>query len=60
MKFIRYEVLINIKEWGSLIMAFYVTGLLKGVGWGSGGGSLMLYTCSAISNLLVALVIKAS
>lgn len=47
MKFIRYEVLINIKEWGSLIMAFYVTGLLKGVGWGRGGGSLMLYTCSA-------------
>ena len=38
-------------------MAFFPTGLLERVG--EGGGSLMLYTCSAISNLLVALVIKA-
>lgn len=41
-------------------MAFFPTGLLERVGEGEGGGSLMLYPCSAISNLLVALVIKAS
>lgn len=34
-------------------MAFFPTGLLERVR--EGGGSLMLYTCSAISNLLVAL-----
>lgn len=43
---------------GTLIMAFFPTGLLERVG--EGGESLILYTCSAISNLLVALVIKAS
>lgn len=43
---------------GTLIMAFFPTGLLERVG--EGGGSLMLYPCSALSNLLVALVIKAS
>ena len=46
---------------GTLLMAFFPTGLLERVGGrGEGGGSLMLYPCSAISNLLVALVIKAS
>ena len=43
-------------------MAFFPMELLERVGGGGGGwgGSLMLYTCLAISNLLVALVIKAS
>ena len=40
-------------------MAFFPTGLLERVG-GGGGGIVMLYTCSAVSNFLVALVIKAS
>ena len=41
-------------------MAFFPMELLERVGGGGWGGSLMLYTCLAISNLLVALVIKAS
>ena len=40
-------------------MAFFPTGLLERVG-GGGGGIVMLYTCSAGSNFLVVLVIKAS